>query len=371
MESELAANQEQITQLNSEITTYQEQIAQLESELATNQELIAQLEARLERGNLTESEQITQLENELATKIEQIAQLESELATKTEKITQLESELATKTEKIAELEGELANKFNQISLLELEILAKSDVIAQLESELATKTAELNELLEQLSRESLDDSEQVALLKKQLNDYSEQIALLEQESSDKSDEIARLNIQIRKLENKLSEKIPGISLPSFINLSGEEAYSFEIGEATLSDEFKRFLIDEIADQIASHAYEYGANIIEVIGHTDEQPISRGSSNFDNEILDALEGSFPVGDLKPADNAGLGIARAVSVIKVLESIDKLSDLTFVPLSGGQLIVPDDGILRGNLSGDVKERRRIEIRVRRSSDPNFAGN
>ncbi len=333
LKGELAAKSEQIDQLQSKITELEDeldfrnnQIAELRSQLATE---IAQLQSK-----------ITELENQLETKNRRIAELESQLATE---IAQLQS-------KITELENQLSTKFNQISLLELELLAKDD--------------QINDLKTQLAQSNLSDSEQLALLK-------EELAQLKRESSDKSNEIARLNIEIRKLENKLAGQIPGISLPSFINLSGEEKYSFEIGEAIVSDEFKQYIIDEIVQQILSHKSDYGANIVEVIGHTDEQPIARGSTNFDNEILEAYKGSLPVDELKPADNAGLGIARAVAVIKVLESIDELKGLTFVPLSGGQLILPSDGFIRGNLSGDVKERRRIEIRVRRSADSNYVGN
>ena len=347
LKGELAAKSEQIDQLQSKIT-------ELEAELDLKNKRIAELESQLASEIAQLQTRISELESDLESKNNKIAELESQLATEIAqlqtRISKLESELEIKNNQITELEDELSTKFNQISLLELEVLAKDEQIADLKA--------------QLEQASLSDPERIALLK-------EEIAQLKRESSDKSNEIARLNIQIRKLENKLAGEIPGISLPSFINLSGEEKYSFEVGEAIVSDEFKQYIIDEIVQQILSHKSDYGASIVEVIGHTDEQPIARGSTNFDNEILEAYKGSLPVDNLKPADNAGLGIARAVAVIKVLESIDELSGLTFVPLSGGQLILPSDGFIRGNLSGDVKERRRIEIRVRRSADPNYVGN
>ena len=371
LEEQISELEQELSNKSSEIEELNNEIARLEAELAESQMRIAELESEFEilQKQLTELEnavppevgELAKLKGELAAKSEQIDQLQSkitelegELDIKNERIAELESQLATEIaqlqSKIAELENELSSKFNQISLLELQVLAKDEQIVDLKA--------------QLEQANLSDPERITQLK-------EEIAQLKRESSDKSNEIARLNIQIRKLENKLAGEIPGISLPSFINLSGEEKYPFNTGEAIVSDDFKQYLIDEIVEQILSHKEDFGATIVEVIGHTDEQPIARGSSNFDNEILEAYKGSLPVDGLKPADNAGLGIARAVAVIKVLEGIDALSGLTFVPLSGGQLILPTDGFIQGNLSGDVKERRRIEIRVRRSADPNYVGN
>src|SRR5207245_11173678 len=107
-------------------------------------------------------------------------------------------------------------------------------------------------------------------------------------------------------------------------------------------------------------------IEVIGHTDEQKIVARNSNLDAFLLDTLRtNTGNVSSLIPADNAGLGLARATAVVRVLGSDERLKDYTLLPLSGGQLIGVDDRLTRGG-GGDERERRRIEIRVRRANSP-----
>jgi hypothetical protein len=69
------------------------------------------------------------------------------------------------------------------------------------------------------------------------------------------------------------------------------------------------------------------------------------------------------LIPADNAGLGLARATAVVRVLMLDERLKGYTLLPLSGGQLIGVDDRLTKGG-GGDERERRRIEIRVRRAN-------
>jgi hypothetical protein len=73
---------------------------------------------------------------------------------------------------------------------------------------------------------------------------------------------------------------------------------------------------------------------------------------------------VSSLAPADNAGLGLARAVSVLSVLSRSPLLAGYKLIPLSGAQLVNTDETLaIDGVFSGDVRERRRIEIRLRKS--------
>ena len=384
LKSELATRDEQIALMKSGSNTKSERIAELESELATTREKIAQLEiessaksdqiVQLENERTASEEQISQLKSESPAKTERIAQLEAELATIREQIAKLEKESSAKSDQIAQLENELEDKFNQISLLELETLAKSDLIAQLETEPSAKSG----LIAQLETESADKSDEIARLNIEIRLLENQITKLKDYSSDKSNEIARLNIEIRKLMNQIEElqklnNIPVVDVsewPPFINLSEASNYSFEIGKATLSPDLENFLIESVAGQIRSFVENDDAEIVEVIGHTDDLPIVRGTTTFDHDIINALEGSFPIEELYPTDNAGLGIARAVSVINVLQKIDGLSNLTYVPLSGGQLIKPEIEGDNSNLSGDSKVRRRIEIRVRGVSGTKYFG-
>jgi hypothetical protein len=113
------------------------------------------------------------------------------------------------------------------------------------------------------------------------------------------------------------------------------YYFEIGSAELSDAFEVALTDKVVPRILEIAAQYpDVNIIEVVGHTDEQHIRRRYSNLDEVLLGSLK-SGDVSSLVPADNAGLGLARAVAVVTRLLNDNRLQRFTrILPLSGAQL-------------------------------------
>jgi len=71
---------------------------------------------------------------------------------------------------------------------------------------------------------------------------------------------------------------------------------------------------------------------------------------------------VASLVPADNAGLGMSRAVAVVTRLIRDNRLEQRfpRILPMSGAQVIQVDETLSQGSM-GDVKERRRIEIRLR----------
>lgn len=155
-------------------------------------------------------------------------------------------------------------------------------------------------------------------------------------------------------------------PPIINLSEAGGYYFAIGSAELSDEFRRRLRDDIVARIATYLNEYQVDVVEVIGHTDEQNLAEGrTSNLDKTVGGILQGQATASDIRPADNAGLGLARAIAVAEILRKDQRLADATILPLSGAQLIMPGDILTDGQHGGDVRERRRIEIRIRRRSD------
>jgi len=54
----------------------------------------------------------------------------------------------------------------------------------------------------------------------------------------------------------------------------------------------------------------------------------------------------------------------VVKVLAADARLGVFRILPLSGAQLIDTDGRLTRWDEQGDVRERRRIEIRMRKSS-------
>lgn len=111
-------------------------------------------------------------------------------------------------------------------------------------------------------------------------------------------------------------------------------------------------------------DYDVDVIEVIGHTDEVPMS-GQSNLDTQLAAASAGRFPIANLRSTDNAGLAMARAVSVVRVLRADPRLSRAAILPLSGAQMIVPVDRMADGTARASDQMRRRIEIRLRRSTE------
>lgn len=390
LERELETFNTQLDQLEGDLIVKSERIIQLEAELETNAVMISQLK---ENSN-TKSERIAQLMDELEIANKQNIQLEAELETirmqkaqlgiestvKSEQIAQLEENLTFNKEEVLELKQESANKSEEISRLQIELEAKNQQI----SELLGETDKESVRITQLQRELTTKDEKIVQVEKELVTKDNQIIELEDESSKKSDQIALLHIENRIQMNEISnlqdqlaefEKLLNVPVevsdwPPYINLDEVSKFSFEIGKATLSPDFEKFLVDVVADQIKLFTEEDDVKIVEVVGHTDDLPIIRGATSFDYDIIDALAGSYPIENLLPTDNAGLGIARAVSVINVLKQIEGLSDLTFIPLSGGQLIIPDDKVAKNNLTGDSKVRRRIEIRIRGESSTKYFG-
>lgn len=159
-------------------------------------------------------------------------------------------------------------------------------------------------------------------------------------------------------------------PPIINLSEAGGYYFDVGSAELSEEFKAALVDKVAPKILQIAAEYpDVDVIEVIGHTDEQIIRRHFSNLDGMLIDALK-TGNVTSLVPSDNAGLGISRAVAVVTRLLQDSRLQERfsRILPMSGAQLIQVDETLSQGS-AGDVRERRRIEIRLRKYAGPGTA--
>jgi len=151
-------------------------------------------------------------------------------------------------------------------------------------------------------------------------------------------------------------------PPIINLSEAGGYNFATGSAELSGDFEAKLKSSILRQLIDIIQQYDVDVVEVIGHTDEQPLSDRRSNLDAKLIAVLNGRADA--LAPADNAGLGMARAASVVKALRADPRLAHVTVLPLSAAQVILPGDGLSDGQSAGNVKERRRIEIRVRRSN-------
>jgi flagellar motor protein MotB len=156
--------------------------------------------------------------------------------------------------------------------------------------------------------------------------------------------------------------PPHSWPPIIRLSEADGYFFRVGSAELTPDFAARIQDKVIPELMRISAAYHVDIIEVVGHTDEQAIASRPSNLDKELLPVLRHEKDMPVLIPADNAGLGLVRALAVVNILKRDDRLSDFRILPLSGAQLIQTDEMLTSGSLKTNVKERRRIEIRLRK---------
>jgi outer membrane protein OmpA-like peptidoglycan-associated protein len=152
-------------------------------------------------------------------------------------------------------------------------------------------------------------------------------------------------------------------PPIINLSEAGGYYFATGSAELTPNFAAELRTVVVDRLLEIAESYDVDVIEVIGHTDEQAVNGRASNLDRALAGVTTGSSGAGVLQWADNAGLGLARALSVVERLSADSRLRNFRILPLSAAQLIGTDGKLTRWDSHGDVRERRRIEIRMRKS--------
>lgn len=265
-------------------------------------------------------------------------------------------------------------------------LAKKDV-EKLQAEVATLTRQMRAFA---SVETPDDWRELVVAKDALTSVQELLAVNKTEdvvarvnelvTAEKmrdiaAEEVKRLQAELEAMTAKaeaLDKRLASMGdtskpheWPPIISLSEANGNYFRSGSAELAPSFSEKLNGSISDQIAANLKNYGADIVEVIGHTDEQPLSRPNSTMDRNAINVLGSKAAVTTLIPADNAGLGLARAISVANVLKSNAALAGITVLPLSAAQLILPGDVLTLGE-AGDVETRRRIEIRIRRRDGP-----
>ena len=168
----------------------------------------------------------------------------------------------------------------------------------------------------------------------------------------------------KTQNKSDRGNGHHNWPPIINLSEAGGYYFATGSAVLATDFAVALRTVVIPRLLQIAEAFDVDVIEVIGHTDEQPVTNRLSNLDRHLPSVTLGGTDAAVLQWADNAGLGLARALAVVKVLSSDARLAAFRILPLSGAQLIDTDGRLTHWDEQGDVRERRRIEIRMRKSS-------
>lgn len=166
-------------------------------------------------------------------------------------------------------------------------------------------------------------------------------------------------------NVRAGKLGDHNWPPIISLSEADGYYFQVGRAELSPPFREKLGGDIVGLLKDMIQQYRVDVIEIIGHTDEQPLAPKVSNLDTALVSVLRTGEDASALLPADNAGLGMSRATAVAEVLLADPTLAAINILPLSAAQVVETGDRLTTGASAGDVRERRRIEIRVRRSAD------
>ncbi|MDX8469022.1 MULTISPECIES: hypothetical protein [Mesorhizobium] len=279
-----------------------------------------------------------------------VAKKKAELETALEKVSRSEAE-------VRQLKQENKNLLAQVA----ELLERSTG-HKVPDEEWRKLVRAKKAIEQIEQKGLTAEEAVSLAEATAAvrdnnltaDGVRKLVLADQRAADAERKLADAEKELAETTRQPKD------LPPIINLSEAKGYSFEVSSAELKPAFKAKLEGAIAKQIAEIVAKYDVDVVEVIGHTDEQRLSR-QSNMDFVLGRVLSGEENVSRMEPGDNAGLGLARAISVASVLKK--KFVHLNILPMSGGQLILPDDRLTDGAQSGDAPERRRIEIRVRKS--------
>ena len=143
-----------------------------------------------------------------------------------------------------------------------------------------------------------------------------------------------------------------------------------------------------DKILSTIKQYDVDVIEIVGHTDEQAygprvaspavdatmtpavlvppaIAPRPSNLDRGLTAILKNGGDIGKLEvdPGRQCGPRLGACGLGRYILRRSPKLAGYKMIPLSGGQSIDTDESLaLNGTSGGDVAQRRRIEIRLRK---------
>jgi outer membrane protein OmpA-like peptidoglycan-associated protein len=213
------------------------------------------------------------------------------------------------------------------------------------------------------------------LKRQLAELKEQLARLTRTFGADPDAIAKIIRENEDLRRQLHDKPPNIQISE-----QKEDYRFESGSSVMGpsfieglrqNEFAR-LADEIIDR--EEANRVKVDTLEIIGHTDGVPLSRGG-NLDQKLPDLLAGSRDrISSLTPGSNNDLGLLRALAVreqwAQFINAHDKRDILRRIQIrcySAGQTILPytEDEPEADDFRQPDPRARRIEMRLTRLLD------
>lgn len=272
------------------------------------------------------------------------------------RLNQLQRAADTALDTRDKLEVELAQiKLNlpkdpaQVHALLVEMPALKSRVAELEAQLRAVRPALD------AAAKIDATDPATLLKRGIE------TLTKEQKSNLVQEMAKGSGRKDVIPGSIAKD--GHSWPPIITLSEAKGYFFASGSAEVSADFQAKLSTSVIAELVKIVQKYRVDIIEIVGHTDEQKLVVRPSNLDTLLIPFLKNDPDLERFLPSDNAGLGLARAAAVLRVLAQDERLRGLKLLPLSGGQVIEVGDALSTGKSPGNVKERRRIEIRARRS--------
>lgn len=234
-------------------------------------------------------------------------------------------------------------------------------VEKLENEVALKGRHIASLEERLGR-SKDGERLMADNQKLERDLA---ALME--------DLERTRDALARLAN-LHQEPPNIVLSEGAN------YTFPSGKAVVSPDFaKRFRSNELDKIVEALNSPARVELVEIVGHTDRNPVDRGASNLDSQLGNVFAGSVGVENLRPGSNADLGMARAVAVKELIvecigeikesnelteDGRSRLDKLKYRTYSAAHLFPVDESSVIPAIesSGVLENNRRIEIRFTR---------
>ena len=179
-------------------------------------------------------------------------------------------------------------------------------------------------------------------------------------------------QAQKERDTARKELYEIGQPIIILSEQNPLYRFETGSSTVPSAFENALRGKITKWLEENNQHGTFNAIEIIGHTDDQPIRGLSSNLDTQLIEAIQPDENVSLLRPGSNIDLGMMRAIAVLTILQEIQDEGRLQsieyFFPSSSGQMILEDHSIATMSSNEDNPNRRRVEIRMLRYKPENI---
>jgi flagellar motor protein MotB len=154
-------------------------------------------------------------------------------------------------------------------------------------------------------------------------------------------------------------------PPIIELPDAQNGNFELGKALISPEFATLLEHRVFPRLLKIVEEYPTvDTIEIIGHTDNKPISSSRSNLDTRLAVVLQSDYGTSSLFAGSNADLGLMRAAAVRESWIQWVQQQPATFSRKIGVRCYsaanaIPPSGTASVPSEDRDKRARRIEIR------------